>query len=73
MGVMARQVGELFIVTSDRDAEGVHAKTVRKRLLDTYQVWTGSQWSTVASEAVTFTTMDEADEYVRANYTRIMA
>jgi hypothetical protein len=73
MGIMSRRVGERFVITSDRDAEGVEAKTVKKRLNDTYQVWTGSKWSAVVDDAQSFSSMDDADEYVRANFARIMA
>ncbi len=36
-----------------------------------YRVWTGDSWSTDVSEAKTFASMDQADEYVRANYARV--
>ncbi len=73
MGVMTRRVGEAFVITSDRDANGVHAKSVKKRLIDTYQVWTGKQWSSTAEEAMTFVSIDAADDYLRANFAKIMA
>lgn len=74
MGVMARKVDELFIITSDRilgEVPSNHAP--KKRMIEEYQVWTGDKWSTQVTEAKEFETMDIADEYMRANYSQVLA
>jgi len=73
MGILARTQGDQYIITSDRSSDGSPSNRIQKRLSDTYQVWTGDKWSTVMTEAKTFKTMDDADEYVRANYALVMA
>lgn len=74
MGIMARKAGEQFILTSDRIAGDLPKKAApRRQLVEVYQVWTGDKWSTTLADAKTFTTIDVADEYIRANYTRVMA
>ena len=40
---------------------------------DVYEVWTGKSWSPATEEAITFDSLDEADEYVRANYAQVTA
>ncbi len=72
MGVMARKRGELHIITSDRLSAGDPAKAAPKRVSESDAVWTGSGWSFTVADAMTFPTLDEADEYLRANYTRVM-
>ncbi len=73
MGVMARQAGEEFIITSDRVAGEVPSiRAPKKRVSEVYQVWTGNAWSETMTEAKTFTTLDVADEYVRAHYGQVM-
>lgn len=72
MGVMTRNQGEIFVITSDRilgEAKNAHAA---KKLSSTYLVWTGDTWSSVKTEAKTFETVDAADEYIRANSNRVM-
>jgi hypothetical protein len=71
MGVMARKQGESFIITSDRMSGDVPSKAA-PRLSGTFRVWTGAGWSTETLEAKTFPSVGVADEYVRANYTRVM-
>jgi hypothetical protein len=73
MGIMPRTQGDQFVITSDRHSDGSPSSRIQKRLSETYQVWTGVRWSTVMAEAKTFKTMDDADEYVRANYALVMA
>jgi hypothetical protein len=36
-------------------------------------VWTGGGWSANNEEAMMFESLDDADEYVRANYARVSA
>ena len=40
---------------------------------DPYRVWTGDDWSANSANAMSFTSLDDADEYVRANYARVSA
>jgi hypothetical protein len=73
MGVMIRSQDNLFLITSDRVAGDLPSKSApKRRAVEVYQVWTGDKWSTNASEAKTFNTEDEADEYVKKNSHRIM-
>ncbi len=73
MGVIPRKVGELFAITSDRATDGIAVRAAPKSLSNVFQVWTGDRWSQTSEEAKLFTTMDDAEEYVRANYTKVMA
>ena len=73
MGVMARKSGEDFIITSDSVAgEAASHRAPKRRANETYQVWTGTGWSANATDAKTFPAIDAADEYVRANYAKVM-
>ncbi len=73
MGVMARKSGEEFIITSDRVlGEVTSSRAPKKRHSEVFQVWTGNTWSATVTEAKTFTTLDVADEYMRANYIQVM-
>jgi hypothetical protein len=72
MGVMARDQGDEFVVTSDRtlgESKNTHAA---KKLSRTYLVWTGDSWSSVMADAKTFATAEAADEYIRVNSERVM-
>lgn len=73
MGILSRKLGDRFVITSDRDADGNTSRRAPARLSDDYQVWTGTRWSISPGDAQQFATLDEADEYVRANYVRVMA
>ena len=73
MGVMTRKSGESFIITSDRLAgELPSSRAPKKRVSEVYEVWTGNGWSATMTDAQAFTEIDAADEYVRANYARVM-
>lgn len=73
MGVMIRNQGDQFVITSDRVAGDLPSRSApKRRAVEVYQVWTGDKWSTVPTDAKTFTSEDEADEYVKANSSRIM-
>ena len=72
MGVMTRDRGEVFVITSDRSLDEAQNKRVAKKMSNTYLVWTGDSWSSVMTDAKTFETMDAADEYIRANSDRVM-
>ena len=73
MGVVPRQVGEQFLITSDRAADGVTARRAPPRLQETFQVWTGRGWSTTVGDAQAFVTLDEAEDYLRSHFAQIMA
>ena len=72
MGVMTRDRGEVFVITSDRSPDDIKHKRAPKNLSNTYLVWTGESWSSVMTDAKTFETIEAADEYIRANSDRVM-
>ena len=74
MGILTRRQGEVFVITSDRPSD-VSSPTTRApaRLTEVYQVWTGVRWSVSREDAVSFASLDAADEYVRANYGQVIA
>jgi hypothetical protein len=74
MGVMTRKSGENFVITSDRIAGELPTNRPPKtRVSETvFQVWTGNEWSATMTDAKTFTEIDVADEYIRANYILVM-
>jgi hypothetical protein len=72
MGVMTRDRGDVFVITSDRTLGEAKSTRAAKKLSPTYLVWTGDGWSSVMIEAKTFQTEEEADEYIRANAGRVM-
>ena len=73
MGVMAREQGEFYVITSDRTLGDSPSKTAPKKPNDeVYQVWTGDKWSTITTDAITFEAIEEADEYIRKNSGQIM-
>ena len=71
MGIMTRKRGEKYLITSDRILNDAPSQRAPKRLLDECLFWTGDTWSMALSEGKAFDTLDEADEYTRANYARI--
>jgi hypothetical protein len=73
MGVMAREQGEFYVITSDRNWGYSPTTTPQKKPHDrVFQVWTGDKWSTTTSDAMTFEAIEEADEYIRENSGQIM-
>jgi hypothetical protein len=73
MGVMAREQGELYVITSDRTLGDSPSKIAPKKPNDiVYQVWTGDKWSTITTDAITFEAIEEADEYIKENSGRLM-
>lgn len=73
MGVMPRKSGDNFIITSDRLVGELPTKHAAKRSsTEAFQVWTGDGWSMSINTAATFSALDTADEYIRANYDRVM-
>jgi len=71
MGILTRQQGEVFVITSDRVTGASATTRAPARLSETYEVWTGTSWSTHREDAVTFASLVAADEYVRANFGKI--
>ncbi len=72
MGILTVQFDDKYVVSSDRcvtDAP-VNRPPKGKPSADNL-VWTGGGWSRVRADAMTFGTLDEADEYVKANYARL--
>jgi hypothetical protein len=73
MGVMTREQGGLFVITSDRGVEDAPTKMAPKRRSETIlRVWTGSCWSTDSTTAMTFATAEAADDYTKDNLARVM-
>ena len=68
MGIMTRKQGNDYVISSDRDSAEAPTNRAPKKRSDVYEVWTGDRWSTLMTEAKTFDTLDDADEYVRAHY-----
>jgi len=72
MGVMTRDQGGGFVITSDRILGEAKNTRAAKKMSSTYLVWTGESWSSVMADAKTFETADAADEYIRGNSERVM-
>jgi hypothetical protein len=73
MGILTRQHGVKFVISSDLVPGAAMAKKAPRLRPDTYEVWTGAGWSASVEDAIGFDSLDEADEYVRANYSKISA
>lgn len=72
MGIMTRKRDSEFIIASDRRTGEVRTKKPPKgKPSETYEVWTGDAWSARMTDAKTFMTLDDADEYIRANYAQV--
>jgi hypothetical protein len=71
MGILTRKQGERFVVSSDRAGPGATNRAPRN-VNDPYQVWTGLDWSSNIDTAVFFPSLDDADEYVRVNFPKLM-
>ena len=72
MGILTLQQDGKYVISSDRNISDAPVRRPPKaRRSGDYQVWTGSNWSLVHTDAMTFATLDEADEYVKANYRRL--
>jgi hypothetical protein len=69
MGILTLQQDGRYVISSDRNITDAPVNRPPKgRPSSDYQVWTGSIWSLVKTDAMTFATLDKADEYVKANY-----
>jgi hypothetical protein len=73
MGILTRQQDDVFVITSDRAAAAAPTTRAPARLMEAYEVWTGTSWSTSRVDAITFASLDAADEYVRANFAKVTA
>jgi hypothetical protein len=72
MGILTLQQDGKYIVSSDRSMTDAPVNRPPKgKPSGDYEVWTGNSWSSIKSDAMTFRTLDEADEYVKANYRRL--
>ena len=74
MGIMTRQQGTDYVITSDRSSDDTRTSRAPKNAKpEVYEVWTGERWSADMGEAMPFETLDDADDYVRANYPQVAA
>ena len=71
MGILTRKQDNAFVITSDRVADSQPTKRAPARLSDVYEVWSGTRWSNDRADALIFRSLDEADEYVRANFAKL--
>jgi hypothetical protein len=72
MGILTLQQDGKYVISSDRGiTDAPVSRPPKGKLSGDYQVWTGDKWSLVKTDATTFDTLDEADEYVKANYHRL--
>jgi hypothetical protein len=72
MGILTRKQGTGFVIGSDRSAtDAPTTRPPKGRPSDIIAVWTGETWSAVMTEAMMFDTLDDADEYVRANSSKV--
>jgi hypothetical protein len=72
MGIMTRRQGTEFVISSDRGAnDAPTSKAPKGRPSENYEVWNGDNWSTISTDAKTFDTLDAADDYVRANFSKV--
>ena len=73
MGILTRQQGESYVITSDRRSATAPSKRAPARPSDVYEVWTGASWSESRGDALSFTSLEAADEYVRANFAKVIS
>ncbi|MFN0197938.1 MAG: hypothetical protein ACKVT0_14425 [Planctomycetaceae bacterium] len=72
MGILTLQQDGKFVISSDRIiTDAPVSRPPKGKPSGNYQIWTGDSWSSVHANATTFGTLDEADEYVKANYRRL--
>jgi hypothetical protein len=69
MGILTLQQDGKYVISSDRSMTDAPVNRPPKgKPSGEYEVWTGDAWSSLKTDAMTFATLDEADEYVKANY-----
>lgn len=72
MGILTRKLGTEYVIGSDRCAtDAPVSRAPKSRPSGSYEVWTGDAWSAEMTAAKTFGTLDDADEYVRANFKKV--
>jgi hypothetical protein len=72
MGILTRKQGTDYVIASDRSVtDAPTSRPPKMRSSDSLAVWTGESWTAVMTEAMTFDTLDDADEYVRANFSKV--
>jgi len=72
MGILTLRQGVRYVISSDRSTTDPPVNRPPKaKSSGGYQVWKGDSWSLVKSDAMTFGTVDDADEYVKSNYARL--
>lgn|ERR1041385_232548 len=72
MGILTRKQGTGYVIGSDRLlSDAPTTRPPKSPVAASIAVWTGDAWSAVMDDAITFDTLDAADEYVKANYTRV--
>ena len=72
MGILTRKQGTGYVIGSDRSAtDAPTTRPPKGRLSESIAVWTGETWSALMDEAMTFETLDDADEYMRANFSKV--
>jgi hypothetical protein len=73
MGILTRKQGTDYVISSDRSAAvAPTGRAPKGRPSDSYEVWTGNTWSALMTEAMIFNSLDEADEYVRVNFSKVV-
>lgn len=73
MGILTRFQDDCYVITSDLLSQDPSSKRAPRHVNGPYQVWTGTGWSANGTDALSFATQDDADEYVRANYGKVIA
>jgi hypothetical protein len=69
MGILTLQQDGKYVISSDRGmADAPVNRPPKGKPSGDYQVWTGNSWSSQKTDAMTFSSLDEADEYVKTNY-----
>ena len=72
MGILTLKQDGKYVISSDRSITDAPIKKPPKgKPSGSYEVWTGESWSLLKNDAMTFGTLDDADEYVKANYCRL--
>ena len=72
MGILTLRQGAKYVISSDRSTTDAPVNRPPKaKFSGDYQVWTGDTWSLVKTDAMGFDSLDDADDYVKANYARL--
>jgi hypothetical protein len=70
---MTLRQGDVFVIASDRASGTPRTARPPARPSEAYEVWTGDNWSPTKTDAIGFGTVAAADEYLRANLTKLLA